>query len=155
ALAHPHARFLKFPWPNEDVRYPVEWLPIHDGDQFPVGGQALVAVHTPGHSPDHTAFWHEGSRTVFTGDLVVQGSSVMIHATRGGDLAQYLQSLERLLGLSPRRLLPAHGPDIADPALLLQGYIDHRLMREAQVLAALADGRDAVPSIVESIYDGL
>ena len=48
--------------------------------------RTLVALHTPGHSPDHLAFWHEESRTIFTGDLVVQGSSVMIHATRGGDL---------------------------------------------------------------------
>jgi ribonuclease/clavin/mitogillin len=115
----------------------------------------VVALHTPGHSPDHVAFWHEDSRTVFAGDLAVQGSSVMIHATRGGDLAQYLHSLERLLTLAPLHLLPAHGPDVIDPASLLRGYINHRRMREAQVLAALVAGHDAVQSIVESIYDGL
>jgi glyoxylase-like metal-dependent hydrolase (beta-lactamase superfamily II) len=152
---HPHARFFKFPWPQEDARYPVPWRPVHEGDRFTIGDQTLVALHTPGHSPDHLSFWHEDSRTAFTGDLVVQGSSIMIHATKGGDLGQYLQSLERLLRLAPRRLLPAHGPDVANPEALLRGYIDHRLAREAQVLAALAAGRDAVQSIVESIYDGL
>jgi glyoxylase-like metal-dependent hydrolase (beta-lactamase superfamily II) len=101
------------------------------------------------------AFWHEASRTAFTGDLVVLGSSVMIHSSRGGDLAQYLASLERLRALSPSRLLPAHGPEIADPEALLRGYIEHRLLRERQVLDALAAGRDTVPAIVESIYDGL
>jgi glyoxylase-like metal-dependent hydrolase (beta-lactamase superfamily II) len=155
ARDHPDARFFKYPWPEEHGRYPVEWLPISEGDQFKLGDKGVVALHTPGHSPDHVAFWHEDSRTVFAGDLAVQGSSVMIHATRGGDLAQYLHSLERLLTLAPLHLLPAHGPDVSDPALLLRGYIDHRRMREAQVIAALVAGHDAVQSIVESIYDGL
>jgi glyoxylase-like metal-dependent hydrolase (beta-lactamase superfamily II) len=157
AIARDHrgARFFKYPWPDEDRRYAVEWQPIHEGDCVTVGDHTLVALHTPGHSPDHTAFWHEDSRTVFTGDLVVQGSSVMIHATRGGDLGQYLESLQRLLTLAPARLLPAHGPDVTNPESLLRSYIEHRRMREAQVIAALAAGRDAVPAIVESIYDGL
>src|SRR5262249_58811715 len=155
ARAHPHARFFKFPWPEEDQRYPVEWRPVHDNDRIAIGAQTLIALHTPGHSPDHLTFWHEESRTAFTGDLVVQGSSVMIHASRGGDLGQYLQSLERLLALSPVHLWPAHGPDVSHPRTLLNDYITHRRMRENQVAAALAAGRDSVPAIVESIYDGL
>jgi glyoxylase-like metal-dependent hydrolase (beta-lactamase superfamily II) len=157
AIAHEHrdARFFKCSWPEEDPRYPVEWLRISEGDRFAIGVDHLVALHTPGHSPDHMAFWHADSRTVFSGDLVVQGSSVMIHASRSGDLAQYLQSLERVLTLSPLHLLPAHGPDVANPTALLRGYIDHRRMREAQVIAALLAGHDTVQSIVESIYDGL
>jgi len=155
ARAYPHARFFKFPWRGEDHRYPVYWRPVHDNDRIAIGDQALIALHTPGHSPDHLTFWHEDSRTAFTGDLVVQGSSVMIHASRGGDLGQYLQSLERLLALSPAHLWPAHGPDVSHPGALLNDYIAHRRMRETQVVAALAAGRDRVPAIVESIYDGL
>jgi glyoxylase-like metal-dependent hydrolase (beta-lactamase superfamily II) len=155
ARQHRHARFLKYPWPEEDSRYAVDWQPIHEGDRFAAGDSTLVALHTPGHSPDHVALWHEENRTAFTGDLVVQGSSVMIHATRGGDLSAYLLALERLLALTPVRLLPAHGPEISSPEPLLRGYLEHRRMREAQVITALQAGRDAVPSIVESIYDGL
>src|SRR5262245_56396931 len=132
ARAHPHARFFKFPWPDEDGRYPVDWLPIRDNDPFTIGSETVAAVHTPGHSSDHIAFWHAGSHSAFTGDLVVQGSSVMIHASRGGDLAQYLQSLERVLAMAPSRLLPAHGPEVADPASLLHCYIDPRTEREGQ-----------------------
>jgi glyoxylase-like metal-dependent hydrolase (beta-lactamase superfamily II) len=155
ARAHPHARFFKYPWREEDRRYPVDWRSIDDNSRFAIGDQLLVALHTPGHSPDHLAFWHEEGRTVFTGDLVVQGSSVMIHASRGGDLGQYLQSLERVLALAPTHLLSAHGPEVSDPARLLSDYIAHRQMREEQVIAALAAGRGRVPAIVESIYDGL
>jgi glyoxylase-like metal-dependent hydrolase (beta-lactamase superfamily II) len=153
--AHPAVQCFKYPWPEEDARYHVRWHPIREGDTFEATGFTLSALHTPGHSPDHIVFWHEESRTAFTGDLVVPGSSVMIHTSRGGDLAQYLASLERLLALAPARLLPAHGPEVADPEALLRRYIAHRRMREQQVLDALAAGRDTVPSIVESIYDGL
>jgi len=85
----------------------------------------------------------------------VLGSSVMIHSSRGGDLGQYLGSLARLQALHPKRLLPAHGPSIDDPPRTLAGYIEHRLQRERQVLAALRAGHSTVQAITESIYDGL
>ena len=155
AARHASARFHKTPWPEEDRRYAVRWEPIGDVDELDAGGERLVALHTPGHSPDHLAFWHESSRTAFTGDLVTQGSSVMIQASRGGNLAQYLAALERIRALSPLRLFPAHGPEIDRPIELLTQYLEHRLMRERQVIAALASGHETVPAIAESIYDGL
>jgi glyoxylase-like metal-dependent hydrolase (beta-lactamase superfamily II) len=155
AAAHPHATFSKLPWPDEDPQYDVPWRALWDGDVVHAGGVSLTTVHTPGHSPDHVAFWHQPSATIFTGDLVVQGSSVMIHWSRGGDLRQYMKSLERLLALEPRRLLPAHGPVIDDPRAVLTGYLEHRRQRERQVLAALEAGQTSVQAIAESIYDGL
>jgi glyoxylase-like metal-dependent hydrolase (beta-lactamase superfamily II) len=155
AAAHPASRFFKYPWADEDRRYQVPWQAVMDGAAFDAPGGSLLALHTPGHSPDHLVFWHETSRTLFSGDLVVLGGSVMIHASRGGSLRQYLSSLERVLGLEAAVLLPAHGPAITTPGPVLQGYLDHRRRREAQVIAALAAGRDTVPSIAESIYDGL
>jgi len=153
--AHPKARFYKHAWPDVDARFGVAWQPLNDGDRLTIGAEALTMVHTPGHSPDHMAIWHEASRSAFTGDLVVLGSTVMIHATGGGDLGQYLESLERIRSLQPQRLLPAHGPEITDPEAVLAAYVDHRLARERQVIAALAGGCATVESIVESIYHGL
>ena len=155
AVAHPSASFSKHPWPVEDAQYDVPWRSIGDGDMVRAGGETLEALHTPGHSPDHLAFWHELTRTIFTGDLVVLGGSVMIHWSRGGDLGQYLASLERLLALNPRRLLPAHGSAIDDPRTILTGYLEHRRQREGQVLDALRAGHATVQTIAESIYDGL
>jgi glyoxylase-like metal-dependent hydrolase (beta-lactamase superfamily II) len=155
ATAYPAATFSKYPWPGEDGASPFNWRPLHDGDVVIAGDEPLTVLHTPGHSPDHVAFCHEPSRTIFTGDLVMLGSSVMIHSSRGGDLAQYLASLERLLALAPSRLLPAHGPIVDDPAALLKGYLDHRRMREQQVIDALRAGDADVQTIAESIYDGL
>jgi glyoxylase-like metal-dependent hydrolase (beta-lactamase superfamily II) len=155
AQAHPSATFAKYRWSDEDDKIDVAWTALGDGMTLPAGDDTLVVVHTPGHSPDHLAFWHEDSRTLFAGDLVIQGSTVMIHWSHGGDLAQYLQSLERVLRLKPKRLLPAHGGAVDNPEALLRTYIDHRLLRERQVLAALWAGHDTVSSIAESIYHGL
>ena len=155
ALAHPGARFFKQPWPGQDEQYAVAWRPLADGDVALAGAEQLQVVATPGHSPDHLAFWHEGSRTMFTGDLVVLGTSVMIHASRGGDLSDYMRSLERVLALRPAVLLPAHGPRVTDPVKLLTAYLEHRRDRERQVMAALGSGHATVEAIADSIYHGL
>jgi len=155
ARAYPNATFAKYPWPEPDATYPAPWRRLNDGDRFPIGDDEVVALHTPGHSPDHVAFVHTADEAVFIGDLVVLGSSVMIHSSGGGDLAEYLTSLERIRALKSRRLLPAHGPEITDPEKILSAQIAHRLARESQVLEALRLGRNSVESITDSIYDGL
>ena len=115
----------------------------------------LTVVHTPGHSPDHLCFWHEASRTLFSGDLLVEGATVVVPASRGGRLSEYLRSLERVRALAPRLALPAHGPDIQAPLELLTSYIAHRRRREQQVLEALASGSATPAQIVGLIYDRL
>ena len=155
AERHPDAVFEKHPWPGVDARYPVAWQRVDEGSAVTGGGETLIVLRTPGHSPDHIALWHEPSRSLFTGDLVILGGSVMIDVGGGGDLQQYLASLERLLALEPRQLFPAHGPVIDDARGVLAAYLDHRRARERQVLASLAAGHATVEAIAESIYDGL
>jgi len=155
ARAHPDARFAKYPWPSEDAKYGVEWEALAEGEVVSIGDIPIAVLRTPGHSPDHVVFWHATSGTMFTGDLLVLGGSVMIHYSRGGDLAQYLSSLEYLRSLQPRRILPAHGPPIEEPDAVLAAYLDHRRTREQQVLAALKAGNRSVQAIAESIYDDL
>jgi len=151
----PSVRFFKWPWADQDRQWPVTWHALADGDGVACGREWLRVVHTPGHSPDHIALWHEPSGNAFVGDLVLPGGSVMIHTSHGGNLAEYLDSLERVRALSPKRLLPAHGPEVTDPELVLATHVRHRRMRERQVIDALAAGRDTVQSIADSIYHGL
>lgn len=155
AARHAAALWFKAPWPSEDAKYAVAWQPLADDTAIAAGDASLIALHTPGHSPDHVVLWHEESRTMFSGDLVTLGASVVIQASRGGNMRQYLQALERLRNLHPARLLPAHGQVIDDPDAVLRGYIDHRMAREAQIIAALHAGVRTVPAIAESIYDDL
>jgi glyoxylase-like metal-dependent hydrolase (beta-lactamase superfamily II) len=148
----PGVRARKRPWPERDSRWLVSWEPIHDSEIIPAGATSLVAVHTPGHAPDHLCFWHEETRSLFSRALVVLGATVRIPSSRGGDLSDYLSSLGRVLALEPVRLLPAHGPVIDEPEPLLRGYIEHRLQREEQVLDALRRGDTTPDEIVSRVY---
>ncbi|MSO34982.1 MAG: MBL fold metallo-hydrolase [Acidobacteria bacterium] len=146
----PSARFSKYPWPERDGRMP--WRSLADGDTVMSGAGPLVVLHTPGHSPDHIALWHADSRSLFVGDLLVLGGTVFIPASDGGNLVDYLVSLERLRQLSPARAWPAHGPVIEDPERLITQYLEHRRQREEQVLAALAERIETVDAITDRIY---
>lgn len=151
----PSTRFRKCPWPEYDDRSGVAWEAVADGDELDAGYTRLVAVHTPGHAPDHLCFWHPESGVIFCGDLVVSGSTVWIPASLEGDMAAYIESLRTVLSLNPRRLFPGHGPVIDDPQTLLRQYIDHRLEREAQVIDALRAGDQTAAAMVARIYHGL
>jgi glyoxylase-like metal-dependent hydrolase (beta-lactamase superfamily II) len=126
-----------------------------DATSIPAGDGVLRAIATPGHSPDHLCFFEETSGDLFCGDLVRRGGTVVIPASKGGSLRQYLASLERLRALAPRRLLPGHGPAIDDPVAIIDEYIAHRQERERQVLEAYLAGARTPEEIVERVYDGL
>jgi len=104
-----------------------------DGEQ--VGPFATIA--TPGHSADSVCLVHGG--VLFSGDTVLGAGSVFI-APGEGSLAAYLESLEKLLALELDAICPGHGPVVRDPAAKLREYRDHRLEREAKVVAALDAG---------------
>lgn len=151
----PGASFSKYPWPERDAAVAVPWRPLADGDVIDAGEGQLQVVHTPGHAPDHVILWHEASGTAFTGDLLVLGSTVVIPASHGGVLTDYLWSLERVAALGLRRAWPAHGPVIEDPLALIERYLAHRRQREQQVRDVLSAGPARVSEIVARLYFGL
>jgi glyoxylase-like metal-dependent hydrolase (beta-lactamase superfamily II) len=153
ATRYPQARFFKLAAADDDPG--VSWEAIAPGAELAVGDVRWTVLHTPGHAPDHLALWEAPSGTLISGDLVVAGSSVAILYSKGGDLAAYLETLEALRRLQPTRLLPAHGPAIDAPDAVLRKCIEHRLLRERLVVAALVDGFDTVSSIADFIYHGL
>lgn len=122
-----------------------------DGEIIAGDGVTLVPVHTPGHASDHLCYYLPEERALFTGDVVLGGSTTVIPPD-DGDLADYLQSLRRIQQLDVQRIYPAHGPVIDDAQGILAEYIEHRLLRERQILAALSDGLTTIPAIVARIY---
>jgi glyoxylase-like metal-dependent hydrolase (beta-lactamase superfamily II) len=149
----PATLFSKHPWPERDPN--LAWRRLDDGAIVSTEEGDLEVMHTPGHSPDHLTLWHAESRTLFVGDMLVLGSTVVIPASHGGSLAEYLRSLDRMLSLNPVRALPAHGPVIEDPAALIHHYVKHRTQREAQVLTTLAAGAASVDAITSAIYPSI
>jgi glyoxylase-like metal-dependent hydrolase (beta-lactamase superfamily II) len=149
----PSILLSKMPWPIRDRD--LAWTPLADGDAIETGEGTLQVVHTPGHAPDHICLWHEPSRTIFVGDMLVKGSTVVIPASHGGSVAVYLKSLATLLSLEPRQALPAHGPVIDDPQELMHSYVKHRLQREAEMFDAVAAGASTIDELLARVYPGL
>ena len=124
---------------------------LADGDLVQVGKVRLKALYTPGHASDHLCFLEEGDGAVFTGDLVLgRGSTMITHPD--GDMAAYLRSLDRLIELAPSILFPGHWDPVEDPMGKLAEYREHRLDRERQVLAALAEGPAGAPELTRRVY---
>jgi glyoxylase-like metal-dependent hydrolase (beta-lactamase superfamily II) len=138
-------------WPAlRIVRFPE----LGDG-RVEAGDAHLRAIHTPGHAPDHLCFLDEDSNDLYCGDLARAGGTIVIPASQGGNLRQYLESLERIRDMSPRRLLPGHGPIVDDAAALIEQYLEHRAERERQVIAALQRAARTPEEIAKEVYGQL
>lgn len=141
-------------WPSARV-VGSTYAAVEDGEAIDAGETRLRALLTPGHAPDHFCFLDEQSGDVYCGDLVRLAGTVVIPASRGGDLQLYLDSLARVRALKPRRLLPGHGPAIDDPVTVIDRYIAHRAERERQILDAIAAGLTTADAIVPRVYGAL
>lgn len=125
---------------------------LKDGDQLVGTEFRLTTKHLPGPSAKNVGFMLEEERMLLSGDLIVDGPSVGLNAPPDGDMAAYLESLESLKKLRLKRIAPAHGYVIEEPKQLVQEYIDHRLAREAEILAALGSETMRVEDLVEIVY---
>ncbi len=134
-----------------DADLPVPMESLGEGTVVRGEGVTLRALHTPGHASDHLCFYLEEERALFSGDLVLGGSTTVIPPD-DGDLGQYLASLRRLLELDVARIYPGHGPVLEPARPVIETYIAHRLEREAQILAALGAGAETVREIVARVY---
>jgi glyoxylase-like metal-dependent hydrolase (beta-lactamase superfamily II) len=126
---------------------------LNDGDVVRAGDLALRAIHTPGHASNHLCYLLEGAGMLFSGDHVMQGSTVVI-GPPDGDMKVYLQSLARLQREPVTRIAPGHGTVIEDAQSEVARLIAHRLQREAKVVERLhRAGRATLDVLVASVYD--
>lgn len=127
-------------------------LRLADGDRLMAPDHELRAIHTPGHLGGHLCL--AMGDILFSGDHVM-GWSTTIVSPPDGDMAAYMASLDRLAAGRWRRFLPGHGEPVETPDARVQDLIAHRRQREAQVLAALADGPASIPALTARIYQGI
>jgi glyoxylase-like metal-dependent hydrolase (beta-lactamase superfamily II) len=126
----------------------VDPTPVSDGET--VGG--LEAISTPGHAGDHFSFLL--GKACFTGDLILgEGSTIVGPRDTGGSLLDYMRSLERLHKLNLEVLYPGHGPEVNDPQAKIAEYIEHRLMRERRLVAALDRGERSRTALLAEVWD--
>lgn len=125
---------------------------IGEGHVIDASEFRLRALHTPGHASNHLCYLLEEERLLFSGDHIMNGSTVII-APPDGDMAAYLVALERLRAMDLSAIAPGHGDLITEPAAKIDEYIAHRLAREDGVAAALAaSGPATVEQLVPAVY---
>ena len=150
------AQLLGYGRVPDDGRQDTAFAPdcaLRDGDVLDCGVFRLRAVHTPGHASNHLCYLLEGERWLFTGDQVMQGSTVVI-SPPDGDMAVYLQSLERLLTLDLAVFAPGHGHLIEQPHDEVRRLIAHRLRRERKVVDAFGRKNPAtLDELLPFVYD--
>lgn len=128
---------------------------LEDDEELVTREFSLRVVHTPGHASNHVCYLHAGMNLLFTGDHVIDGSTVVINPP-DGNMQHYLQSLQRVKDLGCEALAPGHGEVIEDPERLVDWIVGHRLEREAKVTAALAANpnlttHELVPHVYEDV----
>jgi ribonuclease/clavin/mitogillin len=128
---------------------------LQDGELIELDGDPLFrlrVLHTPGHTQGHLCFYDEAHGSLIAGDLLSSLSTIVIDPPEGS-MSAYLDSLERMAVLAPRALFPSHGPLLLDGAVRLRSLREHRLAREAKVLAAWRKGQTTARAMVAEVYD--
>ena len=127
---------------------------LTEGDELEVGGVPIRVLFTPGHASNHLCFLLPETGMLFTGDHIMQGSTVVIWPP-DGNMRAYVQSLQRLLTLELSIVAPGHGYLIGHPHAEARRLIQHRLGRETKVREGLtqAGGHATLNTLLPLVYD--
>ena len=137
---------------GQDQTFNPDDEPEH-GDLIVTEAGILKCLYTPGHASNHVCYLLAGPNLLFSGDHIMQGSTVVINPP-DGDMKAYIEALYDLLGESVRMIAPAHGFLMAHPEAVIDYLITHRLAREHKVFKALS-GQEArsLKAVTAKAYD--
>ncbi len=138
-------------WTEEALNTPID-RPLQDGETFKVGGLTVRAVHTPGHTAGHNCYFVEETLTLFTGDNVLGVGTSAIGPPPRGDMQQYLDSLLRMRALQAKLFAPGHGPTVTATDAKIQELIDHRGVRDRQIINLMEKGYLTDRQIRRALY---
>jgi glyoxylase-like metal-dependent hydrolase (beta-lactamase superfamily II) len=125
---------------------------VGDGEVASMGvGWTMHAVHTPGHTSNHTCYALDEEHALFTGDHVM-GWSTTVVSPPDGDMRAYIDSLRKVMGRDDATLWPTHGAPVTAPKPFLEAFLEYRLERESQILAEVRSGQADIAGMVKTLY---
>ena len=127
---------------------------IKNGDVIKGNGWTFEAIHTPGHTSNHICFALREESAIFSGDHVM-GWSTSVISPPDGNMADYMNSLSKMLTRDEEIYWPTHGPAITDPKTHVEAFIAHRNGREDAIMECIREGRNTIPEMVEVMYAGV
>ena len=143
--------------PRADAAFDPDYRPdrvLADGEIVSGAGWTLETVATPGHTSNHLCFALRETGALFSGDHIM-GWSTTVVSPPDGDMAAYMQSLDKLLGRDDRIYYPAHGDPVTDPQRFVRAVAMHRRQRERQILDLLEQEAQPIPAMVAAMYRGI
>jgi len=141
--------------PRADASFDGDYGPdrvLSDRESIEIVGESITAVTTPGHTSNHLCFAFRGA--LFSGDHVM-GWSTTVVVPPDGDMAEYMNSLDKLRRRDDRIYYPAHGPPVENPQQYVRHLVGHRMQREKQILKLVSERPRSIPDIVANAYPGL
>ena len=141
--------------PRADASFDGDYGPdrvLSDRESIEIDGESITAVATPGHTSNHLCFGFRGA--LFSGDHVM-GWSTTVVVPPDGDMAEYMNSLDKLRRRDDRIYYPAHGPPVENPQQYVRHLVGHRMQREKQILKLVSERPRPIPDIVANAYPGL
>jgi glyoxylase-like metal-dependent hydrolase (beta-lactamase superfamily II) len=147
------AQLIGLPAPDDgrqDTSFSPDELP-RDGHRLALGEISLVAIHTPGHASNCVCYLLEAQRMLFTGDHVLGGVSPVI-LPPDGEMAAYLQSLDKLAAYDFEHIAPGHGDVLPRGKRVIEMLRAHRMARESKLLRRMADA-ETLESLTPKVYD--
>jgi glyoxylase-like metal-dependent hydrolase (beta-lactamase superfamily II) len=143
--------------PRADAAFDADYRPdriLEDGETVSGPGWTLEAVATPGHTSNHLCFALRETKALFSGDHVM-GWSTTVVSPPDGDMAAYMQSLDKCLARADRIYYPAHGDPVTEPQRFVRAIATHRRQRERQILDLLEQEAQPIPAMVAAMYRGI
>lgn len=124
-----------------------------EGDVIKEVDHTLIAIHTPGHASNHICFFLEEEKILFTGDHIMEGSTVVI-SPPDGNMREYIHSLEKLKALGIKTIAPGHGETMRDANAVVDWIVSHRMFREKKVVDAITElNRCTLDELLPKVYD--
>ena len=136
---------------DQDTTFTPERILI-DGEIIANEYYSIEVIHTPGHASNHLCYLLKNEKLLFTGDHIMDGSTVVI-ASPDGSMQEYIDSLAKLKEYDLNKIAPGHGELIEEPYAVVDWIIKHRFERESKVIDVLKQHNSGdLNTLVKDIY---
>ena len=136
---------------DQDITFTPERILI-DGEIIANEYYSIEVIHTPGHASNHLCYLLKDEKLLFTGDHIMDGSTVVI-ASPDGSMQDYIDSLAKLKEYDLNKIAPGHGELIDEPYAVVDWIVKHRFERESKVIDVLKQHNSGdLNTLVKDIY---
>ena len=136
---------------DQDTTFTPERVLI-DGENLNSENYTIEVIHTPGHASNHLCYLLKEEKLLFTGDHIMDGSTVVI-SPPDGNMQEYIDSLLKLKKYDLNKIAPGHGELMDDPYATVEWIIQHRIERESKVIEALQLQKSSdLDTLVKDVY---